>query len=572
MPDDALAEVVSLSGGGDMTCAHRRDSTTWCWGDDALTGDSLVRAYAAPANVEGITTTAKRTQVCVILGDHTVSCSSADFGLSGSSTPGQGRGLVPMPNLANVAQLALGTYMDCIRRLDGSVACWGDYAEVLQTGTYDSARRSGARRPRAHELAEIHGIPKIADIAGGQNAALAVGEDGSVWTLGGLARGVLRISGIDDAVQAASGGDFQCVRRRSGSVACWRDGFATGSLATLPNVPQMVENISDATDLAAGAYGACAVLRDGRASCWGAFVGLTDSDAPNWLTARPIPDAHQVRAIMVGDMHGCGLRHDGRVFCWGLVARIGSGMSHEVRKYGPTKVPRGSGYVRTRTADDPVADGRRASLVVVALTLAGLVVAALYARRVERRMGTAWRRIGVAPLAIGSGYRATEIQSNRSQAPTLLRVAAHVGLLSVGADTVFLVLLSKYSLVAGSLALRQIERAPLSACLNFATALLSIVAFGWLFLVAKTLVASACASKQALQRLRIIGMFGVLGHGLLGLSGLASRYPIRWFLSGGFDASEAADLVWILVLAAAMLGVVAAVLSAWASRHRHELP
>jgi len=36
LPSDALSDVDGLSGGGDLTCAHRRDATTWCWGDNAL--------------------------------------------------------------------------------------------------------------------------------------------------------------------------------------------------------------------------------------------------------------------------------------------------------------------------------------------------------------------------------------------------------------------------------------------------------------------------------------------------------------------------------------------------------
>ena len=566
---DALSDVDGISGGADMTCAHRRDGTTWCWGDDALTGDILGRVYAKPASTARIVATAKYSaQACVVLEDRTVACGTASFGLSGSRvSPPDERGLSPMRGLEDVAQIGTGTYIDCVRRNDGTVACWGDYAEVLRTGTYDRKRRSGVSDPAAAQLAEVRGLPSIADLSVGAELALAVGRDGSVWTVGGLARGVERVAGIDDAVQAASGDSFHCVRRRSGVVSCWRDGFAIESLANVASTPAAVENVTHAVSIAAGAYGACAIVEGGRAMCWGRHVGVTKDDAPSWLTARAIPHGEHLRALMVGAFHACGLVEDGHVLCWGGERLLGIGSEAQ-----NATAARGSGYVRTGASDTPDAKVRRVAMLVGVLTLLGLVIALVYARVVARTAEATWRRLPVAPLAVGGGYRASEVALTRTEAPRLVRIAIFVVLASVGADMAFLSVFGLYSMIAGSLALRQLARDPVSAGANFATALLSVVVVAWLVLVVKTLVGAARASKKALGRLRVLGILGALGHVLLGLVTFGGRRELAWLLgrSSFGTPAPAADVVWMLLLLASVVGVVGSIVSVVAARHRGE--
>ncbi len=571
-PSDALAEVDSVSGGDDMSCGHRRDATTWCWGDDALTDDILGRPYAKPVTAKGIVTTAKGgAQVCVVLEDRTVACRGGEFGLSGRP-PSNARelGLTPMRGLTDVAQVGTGRYIDCVRRNDHTVACWGEYAEVLRSGTYDTRRRSGALDPHAHEIAEVHGLPPVVDLAVGSELALAIGSDGSAWTVGGLARGVGRVAGIDDAVKAASGDNFHCVLRRSGAVACWRDGFAIEPLAQVPTTPSPVENVAHARSIAAGAYGACALLEDGRAACWGRLTGEGKRDSPRWLDARVIPHADHVLALMVGSAHACGLREGGHVLCWGRTGALGIGASDE-----NDRSARGLGYARTGADDTPDSKLRRTVMFLLALTLSALLLAVVYARSVDRAAGVAWRAVPLPPLAIGRGYRASDVPMTRTHAPRLVRVAVFLGLLSVGADCSFLGLFGLYSLRAGELALRQVAHNPSSATANFATALLPLVALTWMVLVASALVGSARASTKAFGRLLAVGIVGALGHALLGLCVLAWRRYLpmvldRW--SSRDEATAMVDTLWVTLLGAAAIGLVASVVMVMTAKLRRALP
>lgn len=584
VPDDALGEVHAVSGGADMTCAYRRDGSTWCWGDDALTGDILARKYATKALPERIrAASSDGAQTCVVFDDATLGCTEASFGRASPLWPAawterttssyrRPRSLLRVPLVTDVAQIGVGTYLDCARGARGAVWCWGDYAEVLRTGAYDMHRPSIAKDPHASEVAAVRGLPPIVDLSVGDSVALAIGQDGSAWTVGGLARGVTRVPGIDDAAQAASGGEFHCVRRKSGAVSCWRDGFAIEELAKMPLTPTAVEGVPPMKTIAAGRYDACGVDQGGKVWCWGKrmYAGHT-GHAIEWQKAERVADAERATSLVVGMTHGCALRDDGYVFCWGRAAMLGAGIEDEFDPKWRGK----SAYARTGAADDPASTTKRAAGVVIGATLLGLLLALALAAATQRRATNAWRLLPGPPAVAGAGYRAGALHSTRAGAPGAVLAALWLGLASVGADVAYVAMFGLYSIVAGELGLRQLSRNPLSGAINLATAALVLVVVAWLALVAATIVSAAKASKRALGRLFVLAPLGAIGHLLLGLFAFGGRREIGWILDRHSMGAVASDTATLPILAALELasiaGVAASVVMLLAAMHRKAL-
>lgn len=160
----------------------------------------------------------------------------------------------------------------------------------------------------------------------GENTGGVLGDGSSG---GGAQLSPVRTSGISDAAQLGAGYRTMCVRRTSGSVACWgnNDWGQLGDGTTLPRLtPVAVVGLTDALHLSVGtnAVGddevhACAARSNGEIVCWGhngsgelGDGSIIDRYQP--VTVLDISDAMQVAA---GSEHTCALRENRTVACWG---------------------------------------------------------------------------------------------------------------------------------------------------------------------------------------------------------------------------------------------------------------
>lgn len=194
-----------------------------------------------------------------------------------------------VPPVQNLLEVALGEAHACARKPEGTVRCWGD----------DRSGQSGS----------------------------------GVATDGGLHSEPVDVTGIDDAVDIASGRAHTCVARRSGKVSCWgfdNDGqLGNGQTGTTSPTPVDALNIADAVAVAAGSTFSCAARRGGGVACWGnngsgqlGTGNTTPSPSP-----ISVPNLKDVIAIAAGQVHACAVKKDGSVACWGEGAngQLGTG-------------------------------------------------------------------------------------------------------------------------------------------------------------------------------------------------------------------------------------------------------
>lgn len=196
----------------------------------------------------------------------------------------------PVPGLAGLSQMQLGSRHGCGVDLDGHVRCWNysipdctqwwdgwagnnAYGEL---GTGDTASVCGP--------VQVKGLTDVATLATGSWNTCAVKTDGTVWCWGSNGSGSLglpadhaphplaaAVPGINDAV-AVSSSDHTCVVRKTGDVWCWGYNYDGQLGRATPDswaLPAPVPGIHDAKLVAAGAVFTCVARADDSIWCWG---------------------------------------------------------------------------------------------------------------------------------------------------------------------------------------------------------------------------------------------------------------------------------------------------------------
>ena len=203
--------------------------------------------------------------------------------------------------LNNVVQVAGGSRFSLALTADGFVYAWGDdtYGK-LGDGRYNFGTTVlTSDVPTPVLTAPRSPLSNIVAISAGQDHALALAADGTVYTWGRNQYGQLGNGQTDEATSSIGNPYASQVLAVSG------DGALSGVVA-----------------IAAGGYHSLAVLNDGTAVAWGynssgqlgdGTSGLgTDSDTP--VTVSALTDAVSVAA---GQYFSLALRTDGTVFAWG---------------------------------------------------------------------------------------------------------------------------------------------------------------------------------------------------------------------------------------------------------------
>jgi alpha-tubulin suppressor-like RCC1 family protein len=189
-----------------------------------------------------------------------------------------------------VEAAALGFKHTCVRRLTGTVQCWGD----------NSAGQAGGTAPQV--LLPLVPGTRLPDLLDAPATFLDVGEL------------------------------FGCALMTTGKITCWGDNsygqLGQGPGAASPGTADLATGYT-ATVLGVGQRSACAILSDGRVKCWGGNdfgqLGLGDKvnrgDAANQmgdnLPAVSLGTGRTVRTVAVGDAHVCVLLDHDQVSCFG---------------------------------------------------------------------------------------------------------------------------------------------------------------------------------------------------------------------------------------------------------------
>jgi hypothetical protein len=240
--------VTASAGNGGLTCAVQSDKTVECYGDNSVgqlgngegaTGSSAAHLGSSkPVAVSGITNATAinvgRQYGCALLSGGTVECwgfgrflgdgvtdhghYSKTWGGDFSPTP------VVVSGITNAVAISTGLGHTCALLSDGTVKCWGFFANHGMTGS-----------------TEYHSTP-------------------------------VRIAGITNASAISSAQDHNCALISGGSVKCWgsnKDGqLGNGTMKDSPT-PVTVNGITNASAISASDFYTCALLSGGTVKCWG---------------------------------------------------------------------------------------------------------------------------------------------------------------------------------------------------------------------------------------------------------------------------------------------------------------
>jgi alpha-tubulin suppressor-like RCC1 family protein len=267
----SAASIISL--GQTVGCAITSGALA-CWGEnnyqqlaqplDGGFGSSTPVTISLPDGKKALQSASGYGHTCAVLDDNTVACwGYGYYGQCGTigappyydqSTP------AIVAGLANITEVAAGSYHSCALDKTGAVQCWGyNYEGMLGNGPGDGG---GFQNPTPVSVLLPTGR-KAAQIVAGQYSTCALLDDGTV--------------------------------------ACWgfntygQMGFAPDGGAGVSSTPVIVAGVSGATQLAmgAGSEHVCARLATGGVKCWGANtsgqLGASSGDAGPGLASSPTP-------------------------------------------------------------------------------------------------------------------------------------------------------------------------------------------------------------------------------------------------------------------------------------------
>lgn len=251
--------------------------------------------------------------------------SRGQLGNGSATTPQQTPEAVA--NLTGAKVLNASAFHSCALRNDATLLCWGDdaFGQLGHGVATDQPVRTPVRVP---------GLTGVRSIAGGDNHACAVLDDGQVNCWGDNSQGQLgdgtllaklepvKVPGIDDAIQVELGAQFSCALRANGQVLCWGyNGFGQLGDGTLlrRSAPAPVLGLEDAVQIDLGQNHACALRTTGEIACWGVNLNgeLGDGTTLNRKFASDVLGVKGMTQLSVGAFHACALGADGRVSCWG---------------------------------------------------------------------------------------------------------------------------------------------------------------------------------------------------------------------------------------------------------------
>jgi alpha-tubulin suppressor-like RCC1 family protein len=247
-------------------------------------------------------------------------------------------------------EVRAGVHGTCVRRVDGSVWCWGDgvqaatqvnmpagaIAQVDVAGAGECARyANGSLNCSAGPKSGDLGL-SIRDLSIGTGHLCAI-TDGHVECWGSNTNGELGVGNqtatttpteviaIGDARTVSAGLESTCVVTTSNGLWCWgdnsRDELGQGiSVLDRATTPIAVNLSTGASTVAIGDRFACAVTQGGTVSCWGddtlgQIARGTTGDTAN--SATQIQGLTHIVQLTAAGGHACARADDGRVWCWG---------------------------------------------------------------------------------------------------------------------------------------------------------------------------------------------------------------------------------------------------------------
>jgi alpha-tubulin suppressor-like RCC1 family protein len=202
-------------------------------------------------------------------------------------------------------------------------------------------------------------ITDVKAIATGDNHAVALKNDGTIWAWGCNSNGQLgdgtytdrytpvKVNNLTGITAIAAGGangfDFSLALKNDGTVWAWgyNEYYQLGDGTKINRyIPVEVPGLTDIIAIAAGGNHAVALKNDGTVWVWGPndHGTLGDGTTTDKYTAVRVSGLTGVTAVTAGYLHTVALKDDGTVWAWGLnyTGQLGDGTTTD--RYAPVQV------------------------------------------------------------------------------------------------------------------------------------------------------------------------------------------------------------------------------------------
>ncbi|NEW09151.1 S8 family serine peptidase [Paenibacillus sp. SYP-B3998] len=260
--------AISTLGYGNHSLALKYDGTVWAWGanysgqlGDGTTTNRLT-AVQVPNLTNVVAISAGVGHSLALKSDGTLWAWGIGNG-SGSST----NSLSPIQKQINgVKDISAGNQFSLVLKNDGTIWAWGinNYMQLGDTTT--------TNRMNPVQVVGLNGIVQIAASARDGLGSLAVKQDGTVWTWGGVSNALVKqVNGLTDIKQVAASSHYVALKS-DGTLWTWGNN-ASGQLGNSTNInnnnPVQLTSISDVNNMSAGSDHTLAMRNDGSVWAWG---------------------------------------------------------------------------------------------------------------------------------------------------------------------------------------------------------------------------------------------------------------------------------------------------------------
>ena len=306
------------------------DLRTSKWGATCRDAQGRVQTWGynvkSPTVVAGVVGVRAATGNLALLDDGTATTLHGDP--SGAASPNVPYPIAGLTDVAEIAQSSTSSASYALRT-DGTVWAWGANTRgQLGQGTTTTSE---------YPPVQVPGLPAIRAISAGSHHALALDQDGGVWTWGGnyaptvpAGRNPYKLAGVADAV-AVSASQFDgyptgAAVLADGTLWTWGDALSgqLGGAAFLRETQAFqVPGVSGAASVAMGYNHALVRLSDdtviARGSpttqVWG-YWGELGTDTPH-IEFAPVSGLWGVRQVSAGAHTSHVLLQDGTIRAWG---------------------------------------------------------------------------------------------------------------------------------------------------------------------------------------------------------------------------------------------------------------
>lgn len=334
--ETGILRANAVGSGGHMSCALTFASGVKCWGVNMTSALGRYDEFdSSPEDVIGLTSGVKQLVTfdaggCALMFTKEVKCWGANYnGELGQGLTPQELYESPIPLTVkglegfNPDGLAAGAGNICAFRFDGALKCWGDNRQY-QISDETLLFHTG--------VVDVPDLNNIVNIAMGDTNICVIVSGGKVKCRGTVSHKMIitpfyDIPTLESGVsQITAAWYFNCALK-SGDVYCWGTN-RWGNLGVDPaildgsEIPLKVENLGGkVTGIASGPYHTCAIMEDKTVKCWGQNIHNQSSNTSSdesIFTPSLVANLSDVTSLAPGRYRNCATNSAREIKCWGF--------------------------------------------------------------------------------------------------------------------------------------------------------------------------------------------------------------------------------------------------------------